>query len=52
MCELHIVALRNLGCFKAANTALLAALIEAEGSVLDNGPSGSGKLLDTGLKYQ
>ena len=30
-------------CFKAASTASLATLIEAEVSVLDNGPSGSGK---------
>ena len=29
-------------CFKAASTASLVALIEAEGSVSDNGPSGSG----------
>ena len=31
---------RSLGCFKAANTASLAALIVAEDSVLDNRPSG------------
>ena len=43
--------LRTLGCFKVANTASLAALIVAEGNVLDNGPSGSDRLLDTGLKY-
>ena len=36
-------------CFELASTASLAALIEAEGSVSDNGPSGSGNLLD--LKY-
>ena len=41
-----------MGCFEAANTASLAALIVAEGFVLDNGPSGYGKLLYTGLKYQ
>ena len=34
-------------CCKAASTALL---IEAEGSVLDDGPSGSGNRL--GLKYR
>ena len=43
--------LRTLGCFKVANTASLAALIVAEGSVSDNGPSESGRLLDTDLKY-
>ena len=43
---------RSLGCFEAVNTASLTALIVAEGSVSDNRPSGSGKLLDTGLKYQ
>ena len=37
-------------CFKAASTASLATLIEAEVSVLDNGPSGSGNVL--ALKYQ
>ena len=37
-------------CCKAASTALLTALIEAEGSVLDDGPSGSGNRL--GLKYR
>ena len=42
----------SLGCFEMTNTASLAALIVAEGSVLDNQPSGSGRLLDTGLKYQ
>ena len=36
---------------EAANTASLAALVVAEGSVSDNRPSGSGRLLDTGLKY-
>ena len=51
MFELCIVAPKALGCFEAANTASLAALIVAEGSVLDNRPSGSGRLLDTGLKY-
>ena len=30
----------SLGCFKTANTASLAALIVAEDSVSDNGPSG------------
>ena len=44
--------LRTLGCFEAANTASLAALIVAGGSILDNGPSGTGMLLDIGLKYQ
>ena len=44
--------LKTLGCFKAANTASLAVIIVAEGSVFDNGPSGSGKLLDIGLKYR
>ena len=51
MFELCIIVLRTLGCFEAANTASLAALIIAEGSVLDNGPSGYSRLLDTGLKY-
>ena len=37
-------------CFKAASTASLAALIEAEASVLDNGPCVSGNIL--GLKYR
>ena len=37
---------------EAANTASLAALIVAEGSVSDNRPSGSSRLLDTGLKYR
>ena len=32
--------LKTLDCFKAANTASLAALIVAEGSVSDNGPFG------------
>ena len=36
--------LRTLGCFEAASTASLAALIVAGGSVLDNGLSGSGML--------
>ena len=36
-------------CFEAA-TASLVALIEAETSVSDNGPSGSGNVL--ALKYQ
>ena len=36
---------------EVANTASLAALIVVEGSVSDNRPSGSGRLLDTGLKY-
>ena len=48
MFELRIVAPKALGCFEAANTASLAALIVAEGSVSDNRPSGSGRLLDTG----
>ena len=43
--------LRTLGCFEVANTVLLAALIVAEGIASDNRPSGSGRLLDTGLKY-
>ena len=40
-------------CFEAASTASLAALIEAEGSVSDNGPSGSGNVLGlkSSLKY-
>ena len=33
-----LLLLRTLGCFEAPNTASLAALIVAEGSVLDNGP--------------
>ena len=37
-------------CFKAASTASLAVLLEAEASVSDNGPSGCGNVL--GLKYQ
>ena len=44
--------LKTLGCFLVANTASLAALMVAEGNVSDNGPSGSGRLLDTSLKYQ
>ena len=36
---------------EVANTASLAALIVAEDNV-DNRPSGSGRLLDTGLKYR
>ena len=39
--------LKTLDCFEAANTASLATLIVAEGSGSDNGPSGSGRLLDT-----
>ena len=39
-------------CFKAASTASLAALIEAEGSVLDNGPSGFGNLLGLKLSFK
>ena len=31
-------------CFEAASTASLVALIEAETSVSDNGPSGSGNV--------
>ena len=42
----------SLGCFEMADTASLAALIVAEGSVSDNGPSGYGRLLDTSLKYR
>ena len=34
----------------AASTASLAALMVTDGSVWDNGPSGSGSLLGTGLK--
>ena len=37
-------------CFKAASTTSLVALIEAETSVLNNGPSGSGSIL--ALKYR
>ena len=51
-CSNYALPLRTLGCFEAANTASLAALIVAEGSVLDNRPSGSGRLLDSGLKYR
>ena len=40
------------GCFKVGSTASLTALIVAEGSVLDNGPSRSSSVLDTSLKYQ
>ena len=36
--------------FEAASTALFAALIEAEASDTNNGPSGSGNAL--GLKYR
>ena len=36
-------------CFEMACTASLVALIEAEASVLDNGPFGYGNAL--GLKY-
>ena len=43
---------RILGCFEAANTASLAALIVAEGSISDNGAAGFGRPLDTGLKYR
>ena len=51
---MHVQAMhgRSLGYFKAANTASLAALIVAEGSVSDNRPSGYGRFLDTGLKYR
>ena len=35
-------------CFELVSTASLVALVEAEGSVSNNGPSGSGNLL--GLK--
>ena len=54
MFELRIVAPKDLGLFRSgrANTAFLAALIVAKGSVSDNWPSGSGRLLDTSLKYQ
>ena len=41
-----------LGLFQSSKTASLAASIVAEGSVLDKRPSGSGRLLDTGLKYR
>ena len=38
----------SLACFKMANTAsYVAALMVAEGSVLDNRPSGYGKLSNT-----
>ena len=37
-------------CFEVASIASLAALIEAEASILDNGPFGSGNAL--GLKYR
>ena len=37
-------------CFEAASTASLAALTEAEASVTDKDPFGSGNAL--GLKYQ
>ena len=43
---------RSLGCFEMANIALLATLIVAEGSVLNNRPSGYGRVLDTSLKYR
>jgi len=35
-----------------ASTASLAALIVDDGSTSDNGPSGSGRFLVTGLKYR
>ena len=50
--HVQITHRRSLGCFEAAKTASLAALIVAEGSVLDNRTSGSGRVLDTGLKYR
>ena len=46
-----LLLLRTLGFFEAANTASLAALIVAESNVSDNRTSGSGRLLDAGLKY-
>ena len=42
----------SLDCIETANTTSLAALVVTEGSVSDNRPSGSGKLLDTGLKFK
>ena len=51
MFKLRIIVPKALGCFEVANTAFLAALIVAEGSVSHNRPSGSDRLLDTGLKY-
>ena len=37
------------GCFEAASTVSLATLIVADGSVSDNGPSGSGRLFSNRL---
>jgi len=41
-----------LGYFEMASTASLAALIIDDGNTSHNGPSGSGRFLDTSLKYR
>ena len=49
MFELRIVVPKDLGLFRSGQNSFISI---ADGSVLDNRTSGSGRLLDTGLKYR